>query len=53
MRAPIIATILFAPTCACAFDIGTLLPTDYGETIVVKNDGGIKNWTDHFPCGST
>ena len=53
MRALIIAAILFVPTSACALDIGARLPIKYGEIFMVRNDGGIKNWTTHFPYGST
>ena len=52
MRALIIAAILFVPTSACALDIGARLPIKYGEIFMVRNDGGIKNWTTHFPYGS-
>jgi hypothetical protein len=52
MRALIIAAILFVPVPAYALEIGARLPTRYGEVIVVKNDGGVKNWTTYFPYGS-
>ena len=52
MRALIIAAILFVPTSVCALDIGARLPIKYGEIFMVRNDGGIKNWTTHFPYGS-
>jgi len=51
-RALIIAAILFVPTSVCALDIGARLPIKYGEIFMVRNDGGIKNWTTHFPYGS-
>ena len=35
-----------------ALEIGARLPTRYGEVIVVKNDGGVKNLTTYFPYGS-
>ena len=41
MRALIIAAILFVPVPAYALEIGTRLT-------VVKNDGGVKNWTAYF-----
>ena len=47
-----IAAILFVPVPAYALEIGARLPTRYGEVIVVKNDGGVKNWTTYFPYGS-
>ena len=51
-RALIIAAILFVPTSVCALEIGARLPIKYGEIFMVRNDGGIKNWTTHFPYGS-
>ena len=45
MRALIIAAMLFVPTPARALEIGARLPIKYGEIFVVRNDGGIKNWT--------
>ena len=45
MRALIIAAMLFATAPACAFEIGARLPIKYGEIFMVRNDGGIKNWT--------
>ena len=51
-RALIIAAILFVPRSVCALDIGARLPIKYGEIFMVRNDGGIKNWTTHFPYGS-
>jgi hypothetical protein len=33
-------------------EIDARLPTSYGELIVVRNDGGIRNWTNYFPYGS-
>ena len=52
MRALIIAAIMFVPVPAYALEIGARLPTRYGEVIVVKNDGGVKNLTTYFPYGS-
>ena len=53
MRALVIAAILFVPTSVCALEIGARLPIQYGETFVVRNDDGIKNWSTYFPNGST
>ena len=52
MRALIVAASLFVPVPAYALEIGARLPTRHGEVIVVKNDGGVKNWTTYFPYGS-
>src|SRR3954469_25217632 len=52
MRALIIAAVLFMPSPVYSLDIGSRLPTQHGEVIVVRNDGGIKNWTSYFPYGS-
>jgi len=52
MRALVVAASLLVPVPACALEIGARLPTRYGEVIVVKNDGGVKNWTTYFPYGS-
>jgi hypothetical protein len=52
MRALIIAAMLLVPAQTHALEIGARLPTRYGEVIVVKNDGGVKNWTTYFPYGS-
>ena len=52
MRALIIAAILFVSTSVSALEIGARLPIKYGEIFMVRNDGGIKNWTTHFPYGS-
>jgi len=52
MRALVVAASLLVPVPAYALEIGARLPTRYGEVIVVKNDGGVKNWTTYFPYGS-
>ena len=52
-RALIIAAILFVPTSVCALDIGARLPIKYGEIFMVRNDGGISNWSSYFPYGAT
>ena len=52
MRALIIAAMLLVPAQTHALEIGARLPTMYGEVIIVRNDGGIKNWTNYFPYGS-
>src|SRR4029077_7409660 len=52
MRALVVAASLLVPVPAFALEIGARLPTRYGEVIVVKNDGGVKNWTTYFPYGS-
>ena len=51
MRALVVAASLLVPVPACALEIGARLPTRYGEVIVVKNDGGVKNLTTYFPYG--
>ena len=33
------AQVLFVPAPACALEIGARLPVQYGEEIVVRNDG--------------
>ena len=48
----IIAAVLFLPAPARALDIGTRMPIKFGEVFVVRNDGGVKNWTTYFPYGS-
>jgi hypothetical protein len=35
-----------------ALEIGARLPTEYGESVVVRNDGGVRNATTHFPYGA-
>ena len=52
MRALIIAAMLLVPAQTHAFEIGARLPTSYGELIVVRNDGGIRNATDYFGYGT-
>src|SRR6478672_5069270 len=52
MRALVVAASLLVPVPAFALEIGARLPTRYGEVIVVKNDGGVKNLTTYFPYGS-
>jgi hypothetical protein len=49
----IIATVLFLPAPARALDIGTRMPIKFGEVFVVRNDGGIRNWSGYFPYGAT
>ena len=49
----IIAAVLFLPTPARALDIGTRMPIKLGEVFVVRNDGGIRNWSGYFPYGAT
>ena len=49
----IIAAMLFLPTPARALDIGTRMPIKFGEVFVVRNDGGIRNWSSYFPYGAT
>jgi hypothetical protein len=29
------------------------LPIKYGEIFMVRNDGGIRNWSSYFPYGAT
>ena len=53
MRALIIAAMLLVPAQTHAFEIGARLPTSYGELIVVRNDGGIRNATDYFGYGTS
>ena len=53
MRALIIAADAVRTTSACALDIGTRMPIKFGEVFVVRNDGGIRNWSSYFPYGST
>ena len=53
MRVLIIATLLFLPTSARALDIGTRMPIKFGEVFVVRNDGGIRNWSTYVPYGTT
>ena len=53
MRALIIAAVLFLPAPARALDIGTRMPIKFGEVFVVRNDGGIRNWSSYFPYGAT
>jgi hypothetical protein len=53
MRMLIIAAMLFVPAPVCALEIGARLPVQYGEEIVVRNDGGIRNLNTYFPYGST
>ena len=49
----IIAAVLFLPAPARALDIGTRMPIKFGEVFVVRNDGGIRNWSGYFPYGAT
>ena len=49
----IIAAVLFLPAPARALDIGTRMPIKFGEVFVVRNDGGIRNWSTYFPYGAT
>jgi hypothetical protein len=47
MRALVLALMLL-PLPAHALEIDARLPMSYGELIVVRNDGGIRNATDYF-----
>jgi hypothetical protein len=49
----IIAAVSLLPTPARALDIGTRLPIKYGESFVVRNEGGINNWRTYFQYGAT
>ena len=53
MRVLIIAAMLLVPAQTHAFEIGARLPMSDGELIVVRNDGGIRNWSSYFPYGAT
>jgi hypothetical protein len=53
MYAVFIAALLFLPTAARAFDVGARMPITFGETFVVRNDLGIRNFHHYFPYGST
>ena len=48
----IIAAVLFLSAPARALDIGTRMPIEFGEVFVVRNDGGIRNWSSYFPYGA-
>jgi hypothetical protein len=54
MRATVAAVAFAAATAppALALEIGARFPALRGETLVVRNDGGIRNATNQFPYGS-
>jgi hypothetical protein len=52
LRALIIVEMLLVPARIHALEIDARLPTSYGELIVVRNDGGIRNATDYFGYGT-
>jgi hypothetical protein len=52
MRALVLAVILLLSAQAQALEIGARIPIKKGETFVVRNDLGIRNFHNHFPYGS-
>jgi hypothetical protein len=51
MRALVLALTLL-PVSAHALDIGARMSIQFGETFVVRNDPGIRNWSMYFPYGA-
>jgi hypothetical protein len=51
LHCTVIAMVL-APTVVKALELNARLPTKYGESVVVRNDGGVRNVTTHFPYGA-
>lgn len=52
MRA-LIAALVLSSAPAHALEIHARLPIKYGESFVVRNEGGINNWRTYFQYGTT